>query len=97
MLARDIEVHSASENQQPELLEIDGVVKSVSSSQLVVTDEHAHDTTVKITADTIIRKGGHAATAADLAVGDRVEVKATVSGTVNTAVMINVEAPENEN
>jgi hypothetical protein len=79
------------QNERPELVEIIGVIKSVSPTQLVVTDVHNTDVTVKITADTMIRKGDHAATTADLAIGDRVEVKATVSAGVNTAVSINAE------
>jgi hypothetical protein len=84
------------ENEDPQLLEIDGVIKSVSTTQLVVTDASNHDVTVKITADTVIRKGDHAATVGDLAVGDRVEVKASVSGNVNTAVSIHVESEHPE-
>jgi hypothetical protein len=84
------------QNERPELVEIIGVIKSVSSTQLVVTDAHNTDVTVKITADTMIRKGGHAATTADLAIGDRVEVKAMVSAGVNTAVSINAEGAHPE-
>ena len=82
------------ENQRPELIEINGVIKSVSSTQLVVTDAHNTDITVMITADTMIRKGDNAATTADLAIGDRVEVKASVSAGVNTAVSIHAEDVE---
>ena len=84
------------QQQQPELLEIHGVIKSVSATQMVVTDAHNTDITVKITADTTIRKGDHAATVGDLAIGDRVEVKASVSAGVNTAVWIQAEGAEGE-
>jgi hypothetical protein len=87
-----VRLENDENNQGPELLEINGVIKSVSSTQLVVTDAHNTDITVKITPTTMIRKGDHAATAGDLVVGDRVEVKATVSGGVNTAVLIQAEA-----
>src|SRR5260370_15297973 len=52
----------SAENQHPELVEINGVIKSVSPAELVVTDAQLHDVTVKITADTVIRKGDHIAT-----------------------------------
>lgn len=89
----------APEQQQPEpeFMEINGVIKSISSSQIVVTDAALHDTTIAIDGNTQIFLNGHTATAGDLAVGDRVEVKASVSGTTLTAVLINAEAPETEN
>jgi hypothetical protein len=83
-----------AENAEPELLEVHGKIKSVSATELVVTDRQANDVTFKIDSHTLIRKGGHAAAVTDLAVGDMVEVKATVSGTTKTAVMIDAEAAE---
>jgi hypothetical protein len=86
----------SAENQHPELVEINGVIKSVSPAELVVTDAQLHDVTVKITADTVIRKGDHIATTGDLAIADRVEVKASVSAGVNTAVSIHAQGAEQE-
>lgn len=84
------------ENERPALREINGVIKTVTPTELVVTDAHNTDITVAITADTTIRKGGHTATIGDLAIGDRVEVKASVSAGVNTAVSIQAEGAEPE-
>src|SRR5581483_9880203 len=76
----------------PQLLELNGVVKSISATQLVVTNAQGKDFTLDITDQTIIRKNGKTATAADLANGDRVEVKVLVNGTSDTAIFINAEA-----
>src|SRR5256885_12862335 len=82
------------EQERPEVVEVTGAIKSVSATELVVTDAHQHDTTFTITPDTLIRKGDHAATAADLAIGDRVEVKGVQAGTALNALLVKVE--ENE-
>ena len=86
----------ANEEPHLQLLEVSGIIKSVSATQIVVTDAQQHDTTFTIDSHTIIRKGDHTATVADLAVNDHVEVLGTVSGTTNTAVAIHAEAPEME-
>lgn len=84
------------EQDEPQLLEINGTIKSASATEIVVTDAQGNDTTVEITDTTMIRKNGNAATAADLMMGDRVEVKAMVNGTTTTAVMINDETEGQE-
>jgi hypothetical protein len=84
------------EQNEPDLLEINGTIKSASATEIVVTDAQQHDTKIEITDATIIRKDGHTAAASDLKMGDRVEVKAMVNGTTTTAVMINDEAEAQE-
>jgi len=91
-----VKLQNENEEQRPEQLEVEGVIKSV-TPDFVVTDARGHDTTFKITADTVIRKGEKAVTIGDLAIGDRVHVKATVDAGVNTALLIIVQAPEGQN
>jgi uncharacterized protein DUF5666 len=78
------------------LLQIEGLIKTAGTDQIVVSDSHKEDVTVKITADTIIRKGDQKVPAGDLKVGDRVHVKASVKDDVKTAVEIIVQKPEDE-
>src|SRR5262249_14596899 len=93
-----VRVEEQEEQERPQLIEITGVIKNVTTSQIVVTDAQKHDTTIAITTTTVIRKNDAPATVGDLAIGDRVEVKAMVSGTTTTAVLINdeTEPPENQ-
>ena len=90
-----VKVEENEEPQQP-LIEVTGTIKSISSTQIVVTDSQQHDTTFQIVATTVIRKGDQSATPADLAVGDRVEVLGMANGATNTAVAIHADAPEME-
>jgi len=82
--------------QQPERVEVNGTIKNVSSSQIVVTDAHQHDATFSIDDHTIIRKNGRPAATTDLMIGDRVEVKALTMGTTSTALIINDETEQEE-
>jgi hypothetical protein len=79
---------------EKEVLEIVGVIKSVSPTQLVITDAQQHDTTVELTDHTIIRHGDQMLTAADLVVGEQVEVKAVQAGTMINALIVKVEQNE---
>ncbi len=75
-------------------LQVEGLIVSVNSTQIVVHDEHGNDVTMVINTDTIIRKGDQALTPAGLNVGDRVHVKASVSGNTKTALLIILQNPD---
>ena len=78
------------------LVQFEGLVTSVSPpKEIVVNDSHKVDVTVTITTDTIIRHGDQTLTPNDLQVGDRVHVKAKVTGTDNIAVEIMLQNAEN--
>jgi len=78
------------------LLQIEGLITAISATEITVHDSHNQDVTVKITTDTIIRKGDQALQPADLHVGDRVHVQAKVSGDEKTAVNIMLQNPDGE-
>ena len=61
----------------------------------MVNDSHKVDVTVTITTDTIIRHGDQTLTPNDLKVGDRVHVKAKVTGSDNVAIEIMLQNGEN--
>ena len=71
--------------------EIEGVLKNVTPTQVVVTDEHGSDVTVTITKDTVFNGGDVPLTAADLAVGDHVEIKAALVDNALNALVIKDE------
>jgi hypothetical protein len=56
--------------------EFEGLVKSVSATQLVITDSHRGDVTFTLDANTVVRKGDLTVAPADLVAGDRVHVRA---------------------
>ncbi|HVT02691.1 MAG TPA: DUF5666 domain-containing protein [Thermoanaerobaculia bacterium] len=59
--------------------ELEGVVTAVSSSSITLDDARTHaPATAAITSMTVIRKGDHAVTSADIKVGAQVHVKATI-------------------
>jgi hypothetical protein len=78
------------------LLEIEGVIGAITATGVTVHDSHNQDVTVKITTDTIIRKGDQTLQPADLHVGDHVHVQAKVSGDETTAVIITLQNPDGE-
>jgi hypothetical protein len=80
----------------PPLLQFEGTVSSVSAMSIVVSDSHKQDVTIAIDAKTVIRRGDQSLTASDLAAGDRVHVKASVSNDVKTAVEITVQGGEDQ-
>lgn len=77
-------------------LEIEGTIKVASASSITVHDSHGNDVVVALTSTTVIRKGEKTIAAADLKVADRVHVKATSAGNVNTAVQVVVQIVEDE-
>ncbi len=78
------------------LLQIEGLITAIGATKITVHDSHNQDVTVKITTDTIIRKGDQALQPADLHIGDRVHVQAKVSGDEKTAVNIMLQNPEDD-
>lgn len=76
-------------------IEIEGLITAVSADSITVNDASTHgDVTAAITVATIIRKGNETLTAADLAAGDRVHVRAQKNedGTL-TALEIKLQNP----
>src|SRR6266851_3830727 len=78
------------------LLQIEGLITAIGATKITVHDSHNQDVTMKITTDTIIRKGDQALQTADLHVGDRVHVQVKVSGDEKTAVNIMLQNPDGE-
>ncbi|HYO79279.1 MAG TPA: DUF5666 domain-containing protein, partial [Thermoanaerobaculia bacterium] len=72
-------------------VEIEGVVRSASATQVVVFTSKGVEQTIAIAADTIIRKGNTVLTAADLVADTRVHVKARKTDTGFSAVAIIVQ------
>ncbi|HMC20546.1 MAG TPA: DUF5666 domain-containing protein [Thermoanaerobaculia bacterium] len=79
------------------LLQIEGLITAISPTEITVHDSHNEDVTATITADTIIRKGDQALDTTGLNVGDRVHVKAKVSGDDKVAVIIMLQNPDDDN
>ena len=72
MLAKTVVVHSATD----QFMEVEGTVKSVGTSSLVVTTEHG-DVTVNTDQNTVITRDGQKAALTDIKQGDRVEAAGT--------------------
>lgn len=97
----DVNARGASRNRRRGVghpgVEIEGLIKSISAGTIVVSDASSKlDLDVKIVETTIIRKGNSVLTAADLAVGDRVHVKAKFVDNVRTAVEIKLQKKAGE-
>lgn len=75
-------------------LQVEGLIASISDTQIVVHDSHNNDVTLMITTNTAIYKGHQALTPSDLKAGDRVHVKASVSGDTKTALLIILQNPD---
>lgn len=71
--------------------EYEGVVRSASATELVIFDSHRNDVTFVVDASTDIRKGNTPVAPADIQVGWRVHVKATVAGDTKTAVRVIIQ------
>lgn len=82
---------SRAVSPQPPFLQFEGTVVSASATAVVVADSHHQNVTIAIASNTVIRSGDQSLTAADLIVGMRVHVKASVSNDVKTAVEITVQ------
>lgn len=68
-------------NPEPATAEIEGRVTAASAASVTIAPEHGNPVTLAIDASTRITREGHAATAADITVGDRAEalfVRATL-------------------
>lgn len=78
--------------------EFEGLVKSASATQLVLTDSHRGDVTITLDANTVIRKGQTPVAATDLKAGDRVHVRAAQQADKSyLASLVIVQQTENEN
>jgi hypothetical protein len=91
-LAITLSAQSASVGRRravaPAAMQIEGLVQNISATEITV-----NGITVKITADTVIRKGDRNLTTDDIKVGDRVHLK--VSG--ETALEVKLQNPAEEN
>jgi hypothetical protein len=83
----------SSDEDSPSSREYEGLVRSVTATQLVVFDSHRREVTFLLDAQTVIRKGNATVAATDIQVGTRVHVKATVSadGLTNTATRVTIQ------
>ena len=78
--------------EHPAVREFEGTVSRVSATELVVADSHRVDVTFVLAATTVVRRGDATATVADLAVGQRVHVKASVAADgTKTAVLVTIQ------
>jgi hypothetical protein len=93
VLVQNQETDDGSGDDPPSNKEYEGIVRSVSETQLVVFDSHQREVTFVLDAQTVIRKGNSAVAAAGIQVGWRVHVKATASadGTTNTATRVTIQ------
>lgn len=76
---------------QPPYSEFEGTIKTPGTTQIVVTDSHQKDVTIRLTDSTVIRHGDTTIAAADLKAGDRIHVKATLKDNVYTATLVLVQ------
>lgn len=90
--AVEVEIgQSGGEGKRPEATEFDGVVTTASATSVTIATGKGN-LTAAITAATVIRKGDHAATAADLKAGVRVHIKtARASDGTYTALSITIQ------
>ncbi|MEO8381419.1 MAG: DUF5666 domain-containing protein [Acidobacteriota bacterium] len=81
-----------SDDPPATVAEYEGLVRSASADQLVVFTSHREEITFVVTADTVIRKGSTAVLPADIQVGWRVHVKATLNAdATRTATQVIVQ------
>lgn len=80
-----------------DMLEINGIVASVSEREMTIQTRHGEEIIVAIMPDTIVLRGDEIISVSDIRVGDRVEVKTTrtVGGTL-VAVRIRIEDAEDD-
>lgn len=76
------------------MLQLEGLIKSVTPATIVISTSHREDVTLLITPDTRIRKGNTTLLVTDLKVGDRVHATALEKDGVKTAVQIKLQNPE---
>lgn len=79
-------------------IEIEGLITAISAASITVNDARTHgDVTAAITPDTIIRKGDATVHAADLKIGDRVHVRASLGAdNTLTALEIKLQNPDDD-
>lgn len=75
----------------PPLLQLEGIIKTASATEIVIDDASRGETTVKLTDTTVIRHGNDTFTADQLKAGWQVHVKAMQSGDDKVAVEIMVQ------
>lgn len=80
----------------PKMKEHEGIVRSVSETELVVFTSHKVEVTFALTPQTVIRKGREMLDPEDLKVGDRVHVKAMDVSGVLTASLVILQNPEDD-
>lgn len=71
--------------------EFEGVLTAVSATQIVMNTSREQGVTINLNDQTVIRRGGTALTAADLAAGMRVHVKAIQSADAFVATSVTVQ------
>lgn len=77
--------------------QFEGVIRAVTSDSLTVFDSHRNEVKIALDATTtLIRKGNHTLSAADLNVDDRVHVKAIMINDVLTATQVIVQQQEGD-
>ena len=80
------------DGEKPEAKEYEGLIRSVSDTQLVVFTSHGEEVTFVLNADTVIRKGNTTVPAVQLEVGNRVHVRAsTAEDGTKTALLVIVQ------
>lgn len=96
-------VHSSSSRRRgvgrgtESIYELEGTIVSATADQLVVFTSKRVEQTVKLTAETVIRKGHASATPAELLPGLRVHVKAKKVGDALAAVLVIVQDANDDN
>jgi uncharacterized lipoprotein NlpE involved in copper resistance len=78
------------------LYEFEGLIRSAAAGSIVVSTSHKEEVTIALGAETTIRHGQTALTAAALTADTRVHVKARRAGEVYTAVLVIVQNREGE-
>lgn len=75
----------------PAVYEFEGLVRTSSATQLVVSTSHQEEVAFTLDASTVVRKGDQPVNAADLVAGARVHLKATKAADVYTATLVTVQ------
>lgn len=76
--------------------QVEGMVKSVSATAVVITTQSKGDVSVTVNDATVVRKGDTVVSVADLVVGDRVHAQGKLADNVLTATLILVQRTEAE-
>lgn len=85
-----VEVDDESDDGEDDLVELEGKIIAVSSTSITI-HTRSGDVTIAIDSATIIKKDDRHGTIADLSLGQRVEVKATRTGSSYLAKVIEIE------